>query len=153
MSNFTRRLKQCLKRFLFARPLPHAFLYLSWCFSQCLEFIKGVKRDKRGRLQITDNDAGLMKRMEKFHQHLRGMDACDPPQSLSITPYSRKQKGPTETRCFICMLKWQWLLIGKGLSAPHLSIVNKICVLSILPLATNAKQIDGVHLGINKMHL
>lgn len=43
------------------------FLYLSWAFSQYLAFIKGVERDKRGRLQITDNDAGLMKRMEKFH--------------------------------------------------------------------------------------
>lgn len=43
------------------------FLYLSWSFSQYLAFIKGVERDKRGRLQITDNDAGLMKRMEKFH--------------------------------------------------------------------------------------
>lgn len=43
------------------------FLYFSWSFSQYLAFIKGVERDKRGRLQITDNDAGLMKRMEKFH--------------------------------------------------------------------------------------
>lgn len=65
-----RRLRQCLERLLFLSLF--LALAISLSLGPSLNTLPSLRQrigggQKRGRLQITDNDGGLMKRTKKFH--------------------------------------------------------------------------------------